>query len=246
MRRSKIIGGVIRLTALLASHPLLAQQEDSITQFPSAGERRIEIVGEKIESLGCILDKNAILGAKDGEVVVCKHKADPKGDVTVVFNHQVLPKGNWVLHGAKNSLKGGECEKAPGKSPKRMEAVSVLLSGLEINSQPRDLDGTLVYTMAFVQLKRLWGWDIGLAHSWESGSAVHSFGYWVPEKSMVGKMKFGENQIPIVNILHHDEQGKLLAGALFWFENHAPHADPKSDENRKPESEKASQQDPQK
>ncbi|MBK1829512.1 hypothetical protein JIN77_02145 [Verrucomicrobiaceae bacterium R5-34] len=226
--------------------------ENALQQFPSVGERRMEIVAEKIESLGCILDKRAILEAKDGRAVVFKHKADPRGDVTVTFNSLVFPKGNWILYGAKNSIDGDECEEPPEKSPARMEAVSVVLSGKAINSTPRSLDGSETYRMVYVHLQRLWGWDIRLAHTYTSQSAVHSFGYYVPEKSRIGRRKFNENQFPIINILHRDEGAALLAGALYWFEKEgernstdhpatAPKSKPEGDQKPKLESEASSQ-----
>lgn len=219
MSKFAITISAIMFPVLVSCSGLSAEQEKPPGEFPSVGERRLKVVGDKIEQAGCILNKEAVLSAKDGEVVLFKHKTDPRGDVTVVFNHRILPKGNWVLYGAKNSLEGSESEKAPDKSPNRMEAVSAVLSGRALNYQPRDLEITEVYRSVYVDVSRIWGWDVKLAYSWESNSSVHSFDYSVPAKSVVGEKKFKDNQLPIVNILHRDERGDFLGGALLWFEN---------------------------
>jgi hypothetical protein len=215
----EIIISAITLPVLVSCSSLHAEKENPAGQFPSVGERRIKVIGDRIEQVGCVLNKEAILAAKDGEAVLFKHKTDPRGDVTVVFNHRILPKGNWVLYGAKNSLEGSENEKAPAKPPNRMEAVSAVLSGRALNYQPRDLDISEHYRSVYVDVSRIWGWDVKLAHSWESTSSVHSFDYSVPAKSEEGEKTFQNHQIPIVYIIHRDERGNFLGGALLWFEN---------------------------
>jgi hypothetical protein len=199
-------------------------EENKERQFPSIGERRMNLVGKKIESLGCTLDKEAILKAKDGETLVFKHMKDPKGDVTVEFNHMILPKGNWILYGAKNATTGTKSEDVPENYPVRMEAVSAVLSGRAINASPRDIEDRSTYREVYVDVRRSWGWDIVVAHSWTTRSAVHSFGYYVPEISEVARKDFKEHQLPIVNILHLDEKKTLKAGGLFWFEQQGEQA----------------------
>jgi hypothetical protein len=221
---------------------LFGEEDEKKPQFPSIGERRMNLVAEKIESLDCILDEKAILETKDGEVIIFKHLRDPRGDVSVTFNHLVMPAGNWILYGAKNSNVGERFEKAPETSPVRMEAVSAIVSGMAINATPRTLDDRSTYRMAYVDLSRIWGWDLKVAHSLTSESATHSFGYDVPEKSITRPQTFNNHQLPIVNILHFDDNNALLAGALFWFEKQAeqPAADPapKPEGNAKTEPEK--------
>jgi hypothetical protein len=220
---ASVIGSV-----LVSMGHLFGQEDERPPQFPSIGERRMNLVAEKIESLGCVLDEKAILETKDGESIIFKHLRNPKGDISVTFNHLVMPTGNWILYGAKNSYVGERCEKAPETSPVRMEAVSAIVSGMGINATPRTLDDRSTYRMAYVDLSRIWGWDLKLAHSLTSESATHSFGYDVPEESITRPKTFNNHQLPIVNILHFDDNNALLAGALFWFEKQAeqPAADP--------------------
>lgn len=213
---------VLWLCILLSS--VRSEDDESVNRFPTVGERRLDIVGDEIESIGCVLDVQAILAAKDGEAVVLKHKTDPRGDVTVVFNHVVLPKGQWVLHGAKNSLEGVPSETPPNEFANRMEAVSAILTGRGITTTPRDsaLDNAEIYRRVFVMVGRISGWDIKVAHSLSRTSSTHSFGYTVPNQSVVSQMQFAAGRIPIVNILHRNEEGELLAGGLFWFEKSEP------------------------
>lgn len=214
---------ILRISILLTCIPscsVHSEDQESISEFPSVGERRLDIIGERIEAIGCVLDKQAILDIKDGETLVLKHKDDPRGDATVVFNHVILPKGQWVLHGAKNSLNGDACEDPPELLPNRMEAVSATLSGRGINATPREsaFDDAETYRMVYVMVGRISGWDIKLAHSLGKRSATHGLGYMVPRDSLVQQRRFGGDQIPIVNILHRNEKGALLAGALYWFQ----------------------------
>jgi hypothetical protein len=199
--------------------PAFAEQKQKDDEFPSVGDRRWSIVSERLESIGCIADKEKVLRAKDGNPVVFEHKADPRGNVTVVFNHLILPKGNWILHGAKNALDGGPSEQVPEKKPKRMEAVSAVITGLEINATPRSFDeGAKTYRHIFVDVHRHWGWNIGIAHSFQKRSSLHSFGYYPPSGIKPMTRHFVDGQLPIVNTLYLDAQGKLLAGGLMWFE----------------------------
>ncbi len=209
---------VIAVLMVLACNLTSLGEENKEREFPSIGERRMDLVGKKIESLGCALDKEAILKAKVGEMLVFRHLKDPKGDVTVEFNHLVMPKGNWILYGAKNATVGTKCEDVPETSPVRMEAVSAVIYGRAINASPRDLEDSSTYREVYVEVRRSWGWDVKVAHSWTTRSAVHSFGYDVPKVSAVARKDFKGHQLPIVNILHLDEKKTLMAGALYWFE----------------------------
>ena len=207
---------------LLLLFPASAGEKEDEGQFPSVGERRWSIVAERLESIGCIAEKEKVLQAKDGVPVVFPHKEDPRGNVTVVFRHLVLPKGNWILHEAKNSLDGEPSENVPEKKPKRMEAVSAVITGLEINATPRSFDeGAKTYRHVFVDVHRYWGRDLGVAHSLHIRSSLHSFGYYPPAGVKPVPRAFGEGQLPIVNTLYRDANGKLLAGGLQWFEDAA-------------------------
>ncbi|MGJ8656795.1 MAG: hypothetical protein ACSHX6_10125 [Akkermansiaceae bacterium] len=200
-----------------------AQEETSIKNFKSVSERRLEIISDKIESIGCILNKDAVRQAEDGRAIVLKHKSDPRGDVTVTFKHLVLPKGNWVLCSAKNSLEGAEIEEAPATRPNRMEVVSAIIHGRAINVTPRDdsLVDNLFVRGLYAKISRTSGWDIKMAHSLHKTSTTFSFNYEVPAVSTEFKKKFKEGEIPLINILHKDKNGKLITGALYWFENKA-------------------------
>jgi hypothetical protein len=216
--KSKIAAKAIAALMGLACSLTSLGEENKERGFPSIAERRMDLVGKKIESLGCALDKEAILKAKDGEMLVFRHLKDPKGDFSVEFNHLVMPKGNWILYGAKNATVGTRCEDVPETSPIRMEAISAVISGRAINGSPRDLEDSSTYRAVYVEVRRSWGWDVEFAHSWTARSAVHSFGYDVPKVSAVARKDFKEHQLPIVNILHLDEKKTLMAGALYWFE----------------------------
>lgn len=239
---AKVIAAIMGIACSFSSFG----EENKERQFPSIGERRMNLVGAKIESLGCVLDKEAILKAKDGEMIVFKHVNGPKGDVTVEFNHIVMPKGNWILYGAKNTTVGRKCENVPETAPSQMEVVSALMSGRAINATPRDLEGSSIYREVYVEVRRSWGVDVKVAHSWTTKSAVHGFGYVVPKFSEVTCKNFKKHQVPIVNILHFDEKKTLTAGALFWLEEPGEPAesgkpaaspDAKSESGDKPQSE---------
>jgi hypothetical protein len=224
------------LQAFLSLSAHTAEKDNAKSPFPSVGEQRLDIIADKVEAIGCILDKDAIRNAKDGETVLIRHKEDRRGDVTVVFNHIVLPKGNWVLYGAKDKLVGDICEALPGKIPKRMEAVSAVLTGNAITTTPRTFENNRPYRSVFTKVSRYWGWNIGIAHSSETRSSTHSFDFEVPSNSKVGERKFENTHLPIVNILHRDDAGALLAGGLYWFQNaneKTVPSNPKPPQNRK-------------
>ncbi len=191
------------------------EQDNAFHQLPTVNERRLKLVAEKIESFGCILDERAILEAKDGQPVVFKHTEDPRGNITVTFNHLVLPRGNWILFQAKNSIDGHKSEDPPENFPTQMEAVSAIISGTRLNCVPRNLDGDEVHSTVCVHIARVW------RNRSEFRYAGYRFDYVHAENSKVGTRDFNAAQIPIVNILHRDENGEVIAGALCWFENQA-------------------------
>jgi len=214
---------ILTILLPLLSNSSFADGIEKTKEFETVGARRIDIIDDKIEAIGCILDKNAILKAKDGEVVLLKHKDDHRGDVKVIFNHVVLPEGNWILYRAKNSLLGTSCEEPRKGAPNKMEAVSAVLWGRGINRTPRSraLTDEGQHRSVYVRVDRLSGWDIKVAHSRNWRAATHSFSYDLPRAGKEHQNKFEKGKIPIVNMLYKNDDGELLAGGLYWFSLHS-------------------------
>ena len=133
VNKSYLLVVALPLSFLVGCAAIDEEQDNAIHQLPTVNERRLKLVAGKIESVGCILDERAILEAKDGQPITFKHPKDPRGDIIVTFNHIVLPKGNWILFEAKNSIDGGKSEDPPEASPTQMEAVSAVISGIRMN-----------------------------------------------------------------------------------------------------------------